>query len=451
MRRLVAPLCFLMASCTSSSAPYEMPTRAYTPTSLQQQPITDPVRTGPFQVMRSNSSIARDILQLTFFLENGNQLNTLTRFEGPISVSIEGRALASLQSELTALLQQIRNEAGINIHQTSSQDANITLQLIPRAQIKKLVPNAACFVAPNVSGLSDYLANRTVTNNAWSRLTRRTKMTIFLPSDGSQQEIRDCLHEEMTQALGPVNDLYYLSDSVFNDDNVQAKLTEFDMLVLRTIYDPSLSNGMSRAEVTARLSTILTRLNPVGDSLPGIQRSAVSREWNTSITQALGSDTPPSARIRAAERAVLVAKKQGFQDVRLGFSYVVLGRVTMAVDASQSKKAFEQADAAYAQVSGTQIHRAFVASQLAAFSLSAGDASGTLDLVRPHQSIARAHENFALLSTLQLLEAEALDLIGRTQDARAVRLDSLASARYGFGSEMAVEARLREIASLSPR
>jgi len=34
----------------------------------------------------------------------------------------------------------------------------------------------------------------------------------------SPQEVRDCLHEELAQALGPLNDLYRLPDSVFNDD-----------------------------------------------------------------------------------------------------------------------------------------------------------------------------------------------------------------------------------------
>ncbi|MDG2339656.1 MAG: ATP-dependent transcriptional regulator, partial [Paracoccaceae bacterium] len=54
-----------------------------------------------------------------------------------------------------------------------------------------------------------------------------------------------------------------------------------------------------------------------------------------------------------------------------------------------------------------------------------------------------------LLSTLMLLEAEALEQAGNATDARSVRLDSLDLARYGFGSEKAVQARLREIASLS--
>ena len=50
-----------------------------------------------------------------------------------------------------------------------------------------------------------------------------------------------------------------------------------------------------------------------------------------------------------------------------------------------------------------------------------------------------------------MLKAEALDLEGRHGEAEAVRLDSLGWARYGFGSDYAVRARMRDIAALSPR
>ena len=41
--------------------------------------------------------------------------------------------------------------------------------------------------------------------------------------------MRDCLNEEITQALGPANDLYRLPDSIWNDDNFHGMATPFDM------------------------------------------------------------------------------------------------------------------------------------------------------------------------------------------------------------------------------
>ena len=48
------------------------------------------------------------------------------------------------------------------------------------------------------------------------------------------------------------------------------------------------------------------------------------------------------------------------------------------------------------------------------------------------------------------LRAEALELTGRPQDAGSVRLDSLGWARYGFGPDWAVRAKLNEISALRP-
>ena len=56
-------------------------------------------------------------------------------------------------------------------------------------------------------------------------MRERQRVAVFLPADAAPQELRDCLHEEIAQALGPLNDLYRLPDSIFNDDNVHTVLT----------------------------------------------------------------------------------------------------------------------------------------------------------------------------------------------------------------------------------
>ena len=55
----------------------------------------------------------------------------------------------------------------------------------------------------------------------------------------------------------------------------------------------------------------------------------------------------------------------------------------------------------------------------------------------------------ALLATLMLVKAEALESAGDVAAARALRLDSLGWARYGFGAEAVVRARQAEIAALA--
>jgi hypothetical protein len=64
--------------------------------------------------------------------------------------------------------------------------------------------------------------------------------------------------------------------------------------------------------------------------------------------------------------------------------------------------------------------------------------------------VAKRYENASLLATLLLLQAEALDMSGRPTEAHAARLDSIGWARYGFGAEWVIRAKLREISALSP-
>jgi len=181
---------------------------------------------------------------------------------------------------------------------------------VRRAQIRRHVPTAACFVVPNISRLSDYRQARRLSRTDWTQIRTRERIAIFVPGDSSPQEARDCLHEELAQALGPLNDLYRIADSVFNDDNIHAVLTGFDMLILRAYYAPELSSGMTRADVAARLPAILGRLNPQGDRI-------ASRDQDTHTTRLdpghpdrarPGTRPPPDAPRRRARCASRVRR-----------------------------------------------------------------------------------------------------------------------------------------------
>jgi hypothetical protein len=120
------------------------------------------------------------------------------------------------------------------------------------------------------------------------------------------------------------------------------------------------------------------------------------------------------------------------------------------VNASAALAAFNRADQIYSTSPSLQIHRAHIAVQKAAFTLSAGDAAGTISLVDSAIPIAQRHHNAALLAFLMMFKAEALDMQGDSVAAEAVRVDSLGWARYGFGSDANVRARLAEVRGLRP-
>ncbi|MBC2835347.1 DUF2927 domain-containing protein [Paragemmobacter straminiformis] len=400
-----------------------------------------------------NAEIAQDILDLQFAMESGRPLPVLSRFEGPITIALTGDVPPTAQTDLERVIHRFRAEAGLDVRQAKAGTrASITMDFQPRSALNKVVPSAACFVVPRVSSFKEYLSNRTAPETDWTTVRQREHVAIFAPSDTTPQEVRDCLHEEVAQAMGPLNDLYRLPDSVFNDDNFHTVLTGFDMLVLRAHYDPALRVGMTRSEVAARLPAILSRLNPRGDAIHRAgDTSATPRAWEAAVAAALGARGSQSGRTEAAAQMLRIARAQGWQDGRMAFSLFAYGRTQVRSDFSAALAAFERAGEIYRSLPGGEIQAAHVDMQLAAFAIGQGQPERALDLTRRAMPVVTAAENASLLATLHLIRAQAYAKLGRKAEADAARLDSLVWARYGFGSDAQVRARMDEIAGLAAR
>ncbi len=441
-------LCTLLAACATGPAPEIAERRVAFEGALPPMKSFPGARTAPS--IRSNREIAADFLDLAFEMESGRRLPALSRFEGPVRVDVRGRAPASLERDLAALLVRLRTEAGIDIARARpEEDANLVVEVLPRRELQRLVPQAACFVVPRVASWEEFRRVRRSNAVDWTTLRTRTQAAVFLPGDVSPQETRDCLHEEIAQALGPLNDLYRLPDSVFNDDNFHTVLTGFDMLMLRVFYDPALSSGLSRAEVASRLPGVLARLNPAGQGRAGRATEATPPEWTRAIETALGPKASPAERQAAARRAVSIAQTRGWRENRRAFSLYALGRLSLGSDPELALASFLEAAAIYRARPDTRIQAAHVNMQLAAFSLSAGQLEGSLSLVEESLPAVSASENAALLATLLMIKAEALEAGGASREAAAVRQDALGWARYGFGRDDVVRARASEIATLA--
>lgn len=450
-RAMAVAILTLLAACTP--APQAQVGKSLTQGS-GADPWLAPMATfavaDPAPVTQGTAELGQDFLDLSFGLESGRSLPVFSRFEAPITLALTGDVPPTAAPDLQRLLGRLRAEAGIDLAAPpQGSGAALTIAFHPRAHLQRLAPSAACFVVPNVSSLTEYQRLRGTSAVDWAEVRIRTRATIFIPSDASPQEVRDCLHEEMAQAIGPLNDLYRLSESVFNDDNFNSVLTGFDMAILRMTYAPELRSGMSRAEVAAALPGLAQRLG-----YSGTQASAASptpRSWVQAIEAALGRGDPRGERLAAAERAVLIARAEGWTDSRAAFSLFAIGRLLLARDPARATRALTEARAIYARLPGAAIHAAHVDMQLAAIALASG---------RPDQAIAFADravpriaeaQNAALLATMMLIKAEALEQVGLPLEARALRLDSQPFARYGFGSDAVMEARRRDIALLAAR
>ncbi len=446
-------ICVLTACTPSPGAEVSMnQSKASTPTSIKLPAAMSrfglTAAAGP---QRSNAEIGRDFLELSFKMESGRNLPILTRFEGPITVRTSGAVPPSAATDLSRLLQRFRNEAGLNIREVADGPASINIEFVPRNAIKATYANVACFVVPRVASWAEFRAGRNNGTLDWASLQQRDRVSVFIPADISAQEVRDCLHEETAQAMGPLNDLFRLTDSVFNDDNFNTSLTGFDMMILRTYYAPELRSGMTQEQVAARLPGILARINPNGNRTGSGAPTPTPRYWINAIETALGANGNSTQREFAARQAVATAYAQGWTGGRLAFSYFALGRRTLASDPATAIAAFNEAGRIYRSLPGGAIHAAHVDMQLAAYALARGDADNALALANRTMPVVAAAENAALMAALMLVKAEALAMKGLNKEAAAVRIDSRGWARYGFGSDAQVRARTAEISALALR
>jgi hypothetical protein len=165
--------------------------------------------------------------------------------------------------------------------------------------------------------------------------------------------------KRLLRHLAPVNDLYRLPDSVYNDDNFNIALTPYDMLILQAYYAPEIHNGMTKTEAATVLPQILSRINPVGQSLPPASLPKTSRDWINAIETTLGPSAGNSKRRNAAFRAVQIAKSHGYIDHRLGFAHFARAQISLYEDPRLAAADFAQAYTIFKTLFGTNdIHTA---------------------------------------------------------------------------------------------
>ncbi len=402
-------------------------------------PQVDGIRFAPFTLPQgiavSNTELAQDFLLYTFALETGETLDTLLRYEEPVTIHFRQPDLAAYRPDIDALLIRLRVEAEIDIRETETPaSALIVVETVPRAEMDRVFREAACFIVPDETGWRSFLRKRPEDVTRWGELDRLGRAAIFLPADTDPQDARDCLHEEITQALGPANDLYGIADTIWNDDNLHGIATPRDMLMLRVLYSSELRSGMSKESVAARLPAILDRLNPPGRGLEPRPRHPESRPWESAIEVALSRHATHAERRGAARVAAGLAREMEPVDHRLAVSLLALGRLELRRKPAAAAAAFMEAYELSRRLHDEgDIRTAHAAAHLAAMALAAGQYDLAVRLAAAHLDGARAGQNAVLVAGLKSIEAEALLGLGKLREAQAARLDSLRWARYGLG------------------
>lgn len=420
---LASGLAVLLAGCTSGPGPVSAPSGG--------------------GVARANSVIAEEFISYMFETEGGVRIPRLLKYEAPVRVSLDG-ALSAYRGDLHDVLQGIRQGSGVDIA-LSDGPAHIRILQVPAKPFKSMFPTAACTVVPGVSSFRQVQRRQF---QRWSQQTALMGAVVLIPDSAPPYIVRACLNEEIAQALGPANDLYRVSDTVFNDDNVFNTLTDYDHLILRLLYSSELHNGMGRAAVEARLPALLARENPAGQ-FEGTAARADLR-WQSLIKTAVISSNPRSARLSAAQKAVARARRLGGH--RLAYSLLIYGRLTLHDQPALAAPAFQEAyQINLATLGPDNLRTALAAMHVAALAIKAGEYDAVIRLTTHALAVAKRYHAPVLQAGIQGLRALAFARLGQNSAAEAARVDSLAQARYAFGEGAArIMAAQAQIEGLLP-
>lgn len=249
----------LLAACGPRTEPFEVAPRP------SADSYGEAVPAG--HTAYDNQSLADLFVRLTHGLENGDERRGLQRFEQAINVGMIGPGTEQYRAFLDDFLGEIAERSQIDIS-AGTPPHNLLIRFVPGEEYLPKTSNQ-CVVIFGQPTWQDFLADPLrYSGKVTQEIDRQTEMGVIIPDTIEPHKVRECLLEEITQALGPANDLYGLPSSIFNDDNAHTWPTRIDYLMLRVLYDPRLTSDLSKEDSGRIALEILSEINPQGIGAP---------------------------------------------------------------------------------------------------------------------------------------------------------------------------------------
>lgn len=232
----------------------------------------------------SARDLAENFIAITFFDEFSDQDGQLVaserevrlhRWTRPLRVAIEFGASvppdqqARNRAEITAYVARLSHITGLPA-ETTDMNANF-LVIVANPLERRALRNRIIAFAPGTSNAA---------LDSALHMAPSTYCTVFGYSPGQSSfydrslavlraelpplMLSACIHEELAQGIGLVNDSPSARPSIFNDNAEFALLTRQDELLLKMLYDPRLKPGMTLAEARPVIELIASELLPDG-------------------------------------------------------------------------------------------------------------------------------------------------------------------------------------------
>jgi hypothetical protein len=387
-----------------------------------------------------NANLAELFTVMTHEMEGRARRPHLVRYEGPVSVGIEGPGAEHFTAFVDDYLGELRRSAGISIAREPAPN-NLHVRFVEGRRFYATAPEAGCLIA---GGDLDWkaFARDPLRANAWAeaRTPRIVQMTIFIPDDARPYQARNCLLEELPQALGMSTDLYGLGMSSFNDDGAHIWPTKLDLLMLRVLYAPEMHTGLDRRETEARAIGVLNQINPAGRAAAPLllpRRGALDR-WSVLIGRVFSRDSSESERIDDIAKALVLVEAKAPNSAQHCHSLVPAVRVMSRPDPARALQLLDQAERVCDVAHGaSDIRHARIRLEAACAMQRLGRYADVVAAAEEVWPVLAAHGQDERLAKLYTLQSDALAASepGSARAASALELSVQWSAyAYGVGA-----------------
>jgi hypothetical protein len=195
----------------------------------------------------------------------------LRRWDQPVRVSLRfGESVpadrqATDRARIGSFLSRLQTISGHPIRLSETQP-NFFIYVVDEDERQALGPEIHALLpglgAADVAGITDMPRATYCLVYALSSGVGSTYNKAFAVIRAEHPDLMrlSCLHEEITQGLGLANDSPSARPSIFNDDEEFALLTPMDELLLKMLYSPRLTPGMTEAEARPIVDSLATDL-----------------------------------------------------------------------------------------------------------------------------------------------------------------------------------------------
>jgi hypothetical protein len=207
----------------------------------------------------TNDEIKDGFFKIAFSaeLQVGAAADRIRKFDEPVRIYIENKALPDRSSEIARIVADIGARIDhLDIAITNDRKAaNFLVMLVADREMDKTIRSR--YGADRAGQIEQSLNPQCLSGIGKDKQFRIRRAEAILPVDAGDFTFYDCAYEELLQALGAINDDQSVPWTMFNDDVQMGFFDVYDQYLLNILYDPRIRPGMTKDEVDGLMPHIL--------------------------------------------------------------------------------------------------------------------------------------------------------------------------------------------------